>query len=34
MIIVKDDIKPWRSEAGILTVGLTDFLLHPESALF
>ena len=34
MIIVKDDIKPWRSETGIVTVGLTDFLLQPKSLAF
>lgn len=34
MIVVKDDIKPWHNEAGILMVGLMDFLLHPESVSF
>ena len=27
IIIVKDDIKPWTDENGILTVGLVDFLM-------
>lgn len=27
IIIVKDDIKPWRDENGILTMGLLDFLM-------
>ena len=27
VIIVKDDIKPWRDENGILTIGLLDFLM-------
>ncbi len=31
IIIVKDRIKPRRDESGILTLGLFDFLLHPES---
>ena len=26
IIVVKDDIKPWRDENGILTIGLLDFL--------
>ena len=26
-IIVKDDIKPWTDENGILTMGLMDFLM-------
>lgn len=26
IIIVKDDIKPWTDENGILTMGLMDFL--------
>ena len=30
IIIVKDDIKPWRDDNGILTVGLFDFLMAPE----
>lgn len=31
MIVVKDDIKPWRDENGILTIGLLDFLMKPDS---
>ena len=31
IIIVKDDIKPWRDENGILTMGLLDFLMNPNS---
>lgn len=31
IIIVKDDIKPWRDENGILTMGLIDFLMSPDS---
>lgn len=31
IIIVKDDIKPWRDENGILTIGLLDFLMKPDS---
>ena len=31
IVIVKDRIKPRRDEYGILTLGLFDFLLHPES---
>lgn len=27
IIIVKDDIKPWADENGILTMGLMDFLM-------
>ena len=27
IIIVKDDIKPWTDENGILTIGLMDFLM-------
>lgn len=30
IIIVKDDIKPWRDENGILTIGLTEFLMDDE----
>ena len=30
IIIVKDDIKPWRDENGILTMGLIDFLMNPD----
>lgn len=31
IIVVKDKIKPWYNEFGILTIGLTDFLLNPNS---
>lgn len=31
IIIVKDDIKPWRDENGILTMGLLDFLINADS---
>ncbi|MDO4511142.1 MAG: ATP-binding protein [Bacteroidales bacterium] len=31
IIIVKDDIKPWRDDNGILTMGLMDFLLDSNS---
>jgi len=31
IIVVKDDIKPKRDEQGILTIGLFDFLLNPQS---
>lgn len=31
IIIVKDDIKPWRDENGILTIGLLDFLINTDS---
>ena len=31
IIIVKDDIKPWRNEKGILIMGLMDFLLNKNS---
>ncbi len=31
IIIVRDDIKPWRDENGILTMGLLDFLMKPNS---
>ncbi len=31
IVIVRDRIKPRRDEYGILTLGLFDFLLHPES---
>ena len=30
IIIVKDDIKPWRDENGILTMGLLDFLMNSD----
>ena len=31
IIVVKDDIKAWRDENGILTIGLLDFLMNPNS---
>lgn len=31
IIIVKDDIKPWTDEYGILTIGLMDFLMGNSS---
>ena len=31
VVIVKDNIKPWHTEEGILILGLFDFLLNPES---
>ena len=31
IVIVKGRIKPRRDDSGILTIGLFDFLLHPES---
>ena len=31
IIIVKDDIKPWRNDKGILIMGLMDFLLDKDS---
>lgn len=33
IIIVKDDIKSWRDENGILTMGLFDFLMNQDSLL-
>lgn len=33
IIVVKDDIKPWYNEEGILVMGLQQFLLQPESML-
>ena len=30
-VIVKDNIKPWRNEKGILMMGLMDFLLNKNS---
>ncbi len=30
IVIVKDYIKPKRNEEGIITIGLTDFLLNPD----
>lgn len=31
IIVVKDDIMPKRDESGIVTMGVMDFLLHPDS---
>lgn len=31
IIVVKSDIKPWRDDYGILTMGLKDFLMNPDS---
>lgn len=31
IIIVKDNIKPWRDDNGILTIGLLDFLMKHDS---
>lgn len=31
IIVVKDQIKAWYNEQGILILGLLDFLLHPDS---
>lgn len=31
IVIVKDNIKPWHTEEGILVLGLFDFLLQPSS---
>ena len=31
IIIVRDKIKPWKTEDGILVIGLLDFLLNPEA---
>ena len=33
IIIVKDDIKPWTDENGILTMGLMDFLMGDKKDL-
>jgi len=30
MVIVKDDITPYRNDMGDLFIGLFDFLLDPE----
>lgn len=34
IIIVKDDIKPWTDENGILTIGLIDFLMDVKPNYF
>ena len=31
VIIVKDNVKAWHTQEGILVLGLFDFLLHPDS---
>ena len=31
MIVVNSNIKPWRDDLGILTIGLIDFLMDPRS---
>lgn len=31
IIVVKDRVKPWRNESGILVMDVTDFLLHRDS---
>ena len=31
LIIVRNDIKPWRNDKGILIMGLMDFLLNKNS---
>ncbi len=31
IIVVKDRIKLWRNEEGIVVMGITDFLLNPNS---
>ena len=31
IIVVKDKIKPWHNEKGIVIMGITDFLLHANS---
>ena len=31
VVIVKDNIKPWHTNDGILILGLFDFLLDPDS---
>ena len=31
VVIVKDNIKPWHTDDGILVLGLFDFLLNPDS---
>lgn len=33
IIIVKDNIRSWRTEDGILVLGIMDFLLNPDSML-
>lgn len=31
IIVVKDRVKPWRNEEGIVVMGIMDFLLNPNS---
>lgn len=31
IIVVRDDVKPYRDDRGVLTIGLFDFLLEPDS---
>lgn len=31
IVVIKDDIKPWYNEDGILIIGIIDFLLNPNS---
>lgn len=31
IIVIKDDITPWRDDNGILTIGLFDFLMSKEN---
>ena len=31
IIIVRNDVKPWRNDKGILIMGLMDFLLNKNS---
>ena len=31
LIVVKDNIKPWRNDDGILIIGIKEFLLNPNS---
>lgn len=31
IIVVKDNKKPWRTDSGILVLGIMDFLLNPDS---
>ena len=31
IVVVKDNIKPWRNEKGILMMGLMDFLVNKNS---
>ena len=31
IIVVKDNIKPWRNDDGILIIGIKEFLLNPNS---